>query len=163
MTFPALSLTISILSFLMSIYAATRALRTSVRPVLIFHNAEYDPERATSWVIENAGNGAAIEVIISGYLHGESWTGEDAVILPALPKGGSRRLEWLDKRQELVATYKDIFGNHYTTECKLNQTVIKRGKLHDALNPRPLFRHLSERANRALSTPAVLDIPSDDK
>lgn len=72
------TLALSVLAVGVSYYAATRTYRSGLRPFLIFYNSEFDSEEETSWTLENAGSGPAINVVVAGDNHLVNAYGDEA-------------------------------------------------------------------------------------
>lgn len=140
--FPLLAqATLSVATIVAAYFFATRALKYSLKPYIIFYNAtEFDVSKKTSWVVENSGNGPAINVTVTG---DKDWViSSEAVsaVLPSISKGASHRLEWMPRRDILVATYEDVFGNWYTTTTVNNRTTFCKGNLYPNLRGLSVFQ-----------------------
>lgn len=154
------TLVLSVAAMGLSYYAATRTYRSGFRPFLIFYNSEFDPNEETSWTLENAGNGPAINVVVAGDGGARITEASEAVIIPSIPKGHSTRVGFLSVRNTLAVTYSDVLGNKYTTICSDNRTTMYNSNKFPYLKGAPVFFHLRERAistskSRPLTPPAA--------
>lgn len=140
------TLALSIMAMGVSYYAATRTYRSGLRPFLIFYNSEFDPNEKTSWTLENAGNGPAINVVVAGDSGPRITETSEAVVIPSIPKDHSTRVGFLSVRNTLAATYSDVLGNEYTTICSDNRTTMYNSNMFPYLSGSPVFFHLRERA-----------------
>jgi hypothetical protein len=138
------TLGLSVLAMGVSYYAATRTYRSGFRPFLIFYNSEFDPDEETSWTLENAGSGPAINVVVAGDNGSRITEASEAVVIPSIPKGHSTRVGFLSARNTLAATYSDVLGREYTTICSNNRTTMHNSNKFPYLKGAPIFFHLRE-------------------
>lgn len=144
-TLQMFTLGLSILAIGVSYYAATRTYRSGLRPFLIFYNSEFDPDEETSWTLENAGTGPAINIVVAGDSDTRITETSKAVLIPSIPKGHSTRVGFLSARKTLVATYSDVLGKEYTTICSDNRIVMHNSNRFPYLKGVPVYFHLRER------------------
>jgi hypothetical protein len=85
--------------------------------VLIFSNDAFDETSTTTWCVENAGNGPALNVVLCGGTSLADLDLEGAVVIPSFAKGSKERLGFIAQRCALVAKYSDIHGAKYTSTC----------------------------------------------
>lgn len=143
---------ISIISIVLSVSAISityfifrKTHKTSVQPVIVFSNLEKEKGDNTSWIIENVGNGPALNVLIAGGTHQFDWNDEDITLIPAIGCNISRRLHWIKQKAALLATYKDIYGREYTTICVHNKHTIKEGNSFPTLKAKKFGYQIIEK------------------
>jgi hypothetical protein len=104
------SLAVAAASFAVNFWVAHRAAIRARKPVLVFVD---DPER-DSWVLQNVGNGPALNVLVA-QLQGGNWF--NPVLTPPLATGAAFPLQWLGRINTtgLGATYSDFEDRRYTS------------------------------------------------
>jgi hypothetical protein len=118
-----LALTVSMFFVAISIWNARRARVRAVQPVLVF---QYDSTEG--WLLQNVGNGPAIDVVVAERLPGHQWA--HPVRIPPLSRDGRFRLRWLDHTNvtQLGVACSDADGQHYSSVCARDRTTIQRGR-----------------------------------
>jgi hypothetical protein len=104
------SLTIAATSFVVNYWVGHRAAIRARKPVLVFVD---DPKRG-SWVLQNVGNGPALNVLVA-QREFDYWI--NPVLTPPLAKDAVFALEWLGRVNTtgLGATYSDFEDRRYTS------------------------------------------------
>lgn len=123
--------------------------RTSIRPVLIFSNADHADHEETTWYVENVGNGPALNVILCG---GRSLTDLDSagsLIIPGFAKGARERLSFIELKGVLVAKYCDVHGHKYTSTCFDNFNRLEEGDSYPDLAPTRALYQIRARVSKA--------------
>jgi len=117
------ALLVSVVSFVMSYRLSQHAAVSSVMPVLAF---VYDKE--SQWVIQNLGNGPALNVVIASKMTDDSpWS--NPVRLPPLARDGRFKLPVDINVKWLGASYNDVDGRDYSATCVRDDSRVRRGRL----------------------------------
>lgn len=153
-TVSILSSALSVLALCFSYVSFRRSHRTGIRPVLIFSNDAFDEACTTTWFVENAGNGPALNVVLCGGVSLAELDLRDAVVIPSLAKGSKERLGFIAQRVALVAKYSDIHGAKYTSTCFDNTNRLFERDKYPRLQPkRALFQIRATNKNVPDDTP----------
>lgn len=83
-------------------------------PVLVFTRVS-----GNRCQLANVGEGPAIGVILGDRLHEGKW--ESKVSCRPIAAGGEVDVDWIQHGYEVVAVYRDIRGNIYSTVCTLSE------------------------------------------
>jgi hypothetical protein len=104
------SVAIATVSFVVNYWIGHRAAVRARKPVLVFVD---DPERQC-WVLQNVGNGPALNVVVA-QRQGGQWF--NPVFAPPLAKDAAFPLAWLGRVNTtgLGATYSDFEDRRYTS------------------------------------------------
>ena len=104
------SVLIAAVSFVVNYWISHRAAVRAAKPVLVFVD---DPER-NCWVLQNVGNGPALNVLVA-QRHSGRWF--NPVLVPPLGTESTFPLEWLGRINTagLGATYSDFEDRRYTS------------------------------------------------
>jgi hypothetical protein len=123
------SLVLAFTSFVVNFWLNHRAAVRARKPVLVFVD---DHGEKDCWVLENVGNGPALNVIMAERepkkdKHPGTWL--NPVRVPALAKDSEFRLHWLDhvKDRGLGAIYSDFEGRRYTSTAGDEQVFTYEG------------------------------------
>lgn len=103
---------ISLFGVFLSIYLFRRTEKSNLIPVLIFARISKG-----SWQIKNVGKGVAMSVIVAEKETEDKW-GLQISFYP-IASNGEIDVPFTSQGKGLVATYKDIKGNEYSTVCDL--------------------------------------------
>lgn len=135
---PIGSLALALSSFIMTIYFNRFKHKADITPVLVFTYRD-------GYQLENFGNGPALDVIIYNSETNEEIFIKSVSCFP-LSKGSYNDLIWVKHPGRLGVTYKDLYGNQYTSFCQSDKITSMKGKKidHNKLN----LKLESERAIR---------------
>jgi hypothetical protein len=131
-----LSLILSLVAIGVTYYSFRATHRTSVQPMLVFSNTGKDDRGTDVWFVENVGNGAAVNVVLTGGDTKLNWNKNEVALIPALARGNRMRLGWITSLGALLASYSDVFGRHYTSVCVGNRNTISKGNRYPELEPK---------------------------
>ncbi len=154
-----LSSAISIVALFFSFVSFRRSHRTGIRPVLVFSNDSFDEGTTTTWAVENAGNGPALNVVLCGGASLQQLDSGEAVIVPSMSKGSKERLSFISRRHAFVAKYTDVDGVVYTTTCSNNMNRLSEKDLYPSLTG---HRSLYEVRLAKKSDPAPDGLPASN-
>ena len=115
--------------------AAEESLRNSVRPVLVLvrRSPPSEPTGNKLWHLINVGNGCAKDIVLGDHIEGKPWK---TTRLYPLSKGESLVVQHgIEAGVRIVATYCDIDGRSFTTECSGNRNAISDGNRYPDWNP----------------------------
>lgn len=135
----AITIGVSMLALLFSVISFYRSYKTTIQPIIIFCNDAADKENITTWYAKNVGYGPAINVVLMGGDTIKIMGDEDSFIVPAMEVGMKERLNFLKKRNALVATYRDIKGRPYTTVCVQSNNKVYEKNLFPKVSPKHSF------------------------
>lgn len=133
---PYISLGVSLLAIGVSYYCFKTTQRRSIRPVLIFSSYAKGESGVTSWHVENAGSGPAVNVLLAAGDTKRVWNEQTALLLPALPAGSKFHLNWIHHPGSLLATYADSEGRAYTSICVDNRNHIAATNRYPHMTPK---------------------------
>jgi len=125
-------------SALRSARAAEESLRNSVRPVLVLvkRSPHSDPTGQKLWHLINVGNGCAKDIVLGDYVEGQEGKSWRVTRLYPLPRGESMVVrQGIEAGVQIAATYCDIDGRAFTTECSENRNAISNGNRHSDWSP----------------------------
>jgi len=130
------SLAIALVSFVLNYGLARRAAVRARKPVLVFVDA---PEQGT-WVLQNVGNGPALNVLVAQRQDGK-WF--NPVIVPPLSVDSSYPLKWLGRVNStgLGATYSDFENTLYTSTTGGERSRTYVGNRLPTWSDREVRRH----------------------
>jgi hypothetical protein len=130
------SIAIALFSFTLNYGLARRAAVRARKPVLVFVDA---PEQGT-WVLQNVGNGPALNVLVAQRQDGK-WF--NPVIVPPLSADSSYPLKWLGRVNStgLGATYSDFEDTAYTSTLGGERSRTHEGNRLPNWSDREVRRH----------------------
>lgn len=96
-------------------------LKADITPVLVFTHQD-------GYVLENFGNGPALDVVVFNAETGGSEFVRSVSCYP-MSKGSRNDMIWVKQPERLGVTYKDLYGNQYTSFCQNDRIEFKKGKL----------------------------------
>jgi hypothetical protein len=118
-----LALTISVISFALSYLQSQRGAVTSVMPVLVFVY-----EQSGQWVLQNLGNGPALNVVVAEKASDNSaWS--NPIRIPPLPREGRFPLRVDVNARWLAASYNDIQGHDYSATSVNDDSRVRAGRV----------------------------------
>ena len=120
---------LSAVAIFVSFYAFRMTHWTSLRPILIFANIRREGP-GHRWIVENVGQGPAINIILCCANHDCRWKDEENTLMPALPVGQQIALGFFSRAGAFCAIYSDVAGYHYTTVCMDNSNKITTRNLY---------------------------------
>jgi hypothetical protein len=138
------SLAIAAVSFVVNYWVSHRAAIRARKPVLVF----VDDPRSGCWVLQNVGNGPALNVLVAQREFGY-WF--NPVLTPPLAKDSGFSLEWLGRVNTtgLGATYSDFEDRRYTSTLGGERSrTYERNRLPD-WNDREVRRYWELRGEEA--------------
>lgn len=117
----AVAVIVSLGSVAVTLFIYKRTATAARKPTLIF---EYSKD---GWLLNNVGNGPALNVIVARKNPGADWF--DPVRVPGFAKDGTMRLHWCahDNEHGLGASYEDSAGKSYTVTCGDDLSRISEG------------------------------------
>lgn len=118
---------VSVTSLTMSILNNRRIAITGIKPVLVF---VYDATKG--WVIQNIGNGPAMNIIVAQKQVNGAWF--NPVRIPPISRGSEFALEWLKHVNDtgLGVIYTDFQDRLYSSTCADDLSLTFDGnKLRD--------------------------------
>lgn len=124
---------LSVVALIFSFLSFRRSHRTGIRPVLVFSNDSFDEGSQTTWVVENAGNGPALNVVLCGGGSLVDLDASKAVVIPSMTRGSRERLGFISRRLVFVAKYTDVEGQKYTTTCADNVNQLFERDVYPSL------------------------------
>ena len=118
-----IALVVSVVSFALSYLQSRKGAIASVMPVLAFVY-----ERDGHWVLQNLGNGPALNVVVAEKTTDTSeWS--NPVRIPPLPREGRFPLPSVNVNARwLGASYNDIEGHEYTATCVNDDSRVQAGR-----------------------------------
>jgi hypothetical protein len=117
------ALVVSVVSFSMSYLQSRSSGITGMMPVLAFVY-----EKDGQWVLQNLGNGPALNIIVAEKAtDGSQWS--NPVRIPPLPREGHFPLKVNVNARWLGATYMDTEGHDYSATCVEDDSRVRAGRI----------------------------------
>jgi hypothetical protein len=131
-----MALVVSVISLVASSLLSMRTLRANIKPVVA---VVYDGERG--WIINNVGNGPALNIVVCQQLTGRRWV--HPVRVPPMPVQGTFRLLWLenDNVHAIGVGYEDLHGKKYSSICANDLTTVRKGSGFPRWGENEIGRH----------------------
>jgi hypothetical protein len=104
--------------------------------MLSFYSEGRSENKYSSWIIENVGNGPALNVLIAQGDHNLKWNEENTVLISTIARGDKKRLTWILHPAALLAIYDDAHKHTYSTICHRNENKIFNGNNYPSLKPK---------------------------
>lgn len=111
---------VAVLISIVSLIVSGRALKSSVKPLLVFVRCDDG-----IWRIENIGSGPALNITVYDGTRND-WT--EAKQYYPVPAGSRSELPALSHGIRLGAAYEDAHGTEYNSICEYYYTRITKGK-----------------------------------
>lgn len=114
---------LSVLIALGSFWIAYHSLHLSARPILVFVSVENEKEKR--WMIENVGNGPALEVTVYEGKSKKTWERGEKII--PIPAGTRVDSPFTYNCPKLGVKYSSILNKKYNSVCFAHETKFKKG------------------------------------